>query len=214
MKRILQFAFLLFLTSIVPSAKATTFTAADCTQPNVQAVVNKAAAGDTVVIPACSQTNWTAAVQVTKCIELKGSGQGVTIIGDNVTKDGTAFSMAFFFNVSCGTSVFKFHDLTIIGVAADPNIFSRGHVHLSGSATVPGGFHIYNITGSNMQTAFSSVNWVGPGLFDHLTLPNCGGSRGDCPWRGVGAVSDAVGRWGGIYRGVFAGVFDGDRSPG
>src|ERR1041385_8852323 len=176
MKRILQLSFLLLLPFIAPSAKATTYTAIDCTQPNVQAAVSKAVAGDTVVIPACTQTNWTATVTVSTCIEIMGKGQGVTVIGDNVPKTGTDKSVTFLFNVSCGSNLFKLHDLTIVGVATDPNNYNRGHVRILGSGTA--GFRIYNITGTNMQTSFASTNWVGPGLFDHLTFPNCGGARG------------------------------------
>ena len=41
--------------------------------------------GDTVIIPACSQTNWTATV-VSKCINIQGAGQRSTTLGDNMPK--------------------------------------------------------------------------------------------------------------------------------
>ena len=174
----------------------TTINATSCSSSAVQAAVNSAATGDTVVIPACAQTNWgdnatsgLGSLRVTKCIEIKGSGQGVTIIGDNVLKDGTTNSMAFSINITCGTGIFKLHDITLVGVAPDPSIHSKGHIHIAGSSAVPGGFRIYNVTLNTPQTQLIATDYVGPGLVDHVTVNNCSG--------GVGGVNMKSMNWGG-----------------
>jgi hypothetical protein len=177
MSRIIKLLAFSFLWSALfaSGAHAATITSVNCQQASVAAAVAQAANGDTVIIPACAQTDWTTNLTVTKCIDLHGAGQGNTILGDNITKDGTNTSMLLVWNVSCPSSIFSFHDLTIVGVAPDPSVFNKGHVRIMGSGL---GFHIHHITGTSMQTSFATTNWVGPGLFDHLTFPNCGAAHG------------------------------------
>jgi len=132
-------------------ARANTITAIDCTQANVASAVAQANTADIVLIPLCTQTNWTTTLTVTKCIDIAGAGQGATVLGDNVAKTGSASSSQLItFNVNCGAAIFSLHDLTIVGVATDPNVFNKGHISILGSGT--NGYRVYNITGTNMQT--------------------------------------------------------------
>jgi hypothetical protein len=186
-------AILVLLLACTPS-HATLIQAATCRQPDVAAAARSARAGDTVAIPACSQTNWTTTLNVNKCISIQGAGQTNTTLGDNVAKNGTDTSTLITYNVRCPSITFTIHDFTIVGVAGDPNIFNRGHIRIGGSGQ---GFRVYNITGSSMQTAFSTVDWVGPGLFDHNLFPNCGGAHGEINMKtsGWGGASNGNGSW-------------------
>jgi hypothetical protein len=185
----IKWLFFTFLWSALfaSGAPGKTVTAADCTQASVAAAAAQAANGDTVLIPACGQTNWTTTLTVTKCIDIKGAGQSNTTLGDNVTKVGTDQSVLILFNANCSGTILGLHDLTIVGVATDTNVYNKGHIRILGSGTP--GFRIHHITGTSMQTAFATFNWVGPALFDHLTLPNCGGSKGE--------INGKASAWGG-----------------
>jgi len=146
---------------ICSPSHAAAINAATCLQSAVAAAVAQASPGDTVAIPACAQTNWSTTLTVRKCISIQGSGQTNTTLGDNVAKNGTDTSTLITYNVRCPSITFTIHDFTIVGVASDTNIFNRGHIRILGSGQ---GFRVYNITGSTMQTAFSAIDWVGPGL--------------------------------------------------
>lgn len=195
LKAMLRYLPILLLLLIPSSSKGTTFTAADCQGPTLQALVNGAVDGDTIVLPACSQTNFTTTVTVTHCIEIKGQGAGVTILGDNVTKNGSgSTSQLITFSGSClGAAIYSPHDFTIVGVAPDPSIFNKGHLAILGSGSSTGGFRVYNITGTGMQTSFASINWVGHGLFDHNNFPNCGGAKAE--------INIKASSWGGAQNG-------------
>jgi len=90
MKRFVNFLIVLFFASVLflaPSAKAQgTFTAASCSQSNVNAVINgpihKAVDGDTIHIPAGSCA-WTSGITVP-------SGIGISIIGSGTPNTGTS----------------------------------------------------------------------------------------------------------------------------
>src|SRR5689334_5820160 len=85
--------FLLAIVSLAPPAWATTWTAADCQQPTVQALHDSSSVvdGDTIVMPACSVT-WTGtgSVVISKAITLQGSGS-VPAIGA-ATSGGTTIN--------------------------------------------------------------------------------------------------------------------------
>lgn len=65
--------------ALAPAAHAVTITASGVSVGAVQAAVNAASVGDTVVVPAGS-ASWTSPLSITKGIELKGAGIGSTII--------------------------------------------------------------------------------------------------------------------------------------
>jgi hypothetical protein len=67
---------------LISNASAATFNAASCSQADVQAQVNAAKNGDTVIIPAGSCT-WRSTVSLTKGITLQGTGENSTIINSN-----------------------------------------------------------------------------------------------------------------------------------
>lgn len=171
---ILWLALLLVLTP--GAASAATWNAASCSYADVSAQADSAqnaslADGDTVTIPACSQTNWTTQLTVTKGIILQGAGEGVTILGDNVTKNGSSTSSLMKFTVNT-PHTFRITGFTLVGVATDPSIFSKGHVNLTGTSTA---FRVDHITVTTPQTAFIRI--VGGallGVIDHITRTSGG----------------------------------------
>lgn len=81
LKNLTFFTLLLSSLWLVNSAGATTLNANSCSQSDVQAAINSAAAGDRVVVPAGNCT-WTAAVTIpgSKKIMLQGAGIDSTLI--------------------------------------------------------------------------------------------------------------------------------------
>ncbi|MGA3199224.1 MAG: hypothetical protein ABSD89_07430 [Halobacteriota archaeon] len=169
-------------------AQAKTVNAASCSQADVASAVAQAANGDTVMIPSCSQTNWTTTVQVNTCIDIEGQGQGVTTLGDNVAKNGTDTSVLFLFNGNCSSGNIQLANMTIVGVATDPSIYNKGHVRILGT---PQYFRVHHITMNNPTTSFLTANTPAYGLVDHLTVPNCN------PSGGSGAINLKASAWGG-----------------
>ena len=66
--------------------QAATIPAKSCSRSDVAKAVGKATHGDTVSIPACTQTNWTSQLDIDVGITLTGAGEGKTTIGDDVVK--------------------------------------------------------------------------------------------------------------------------------
>jgi hypothetical protein len=175
--------------------KASNIPAASCSRSDVGNAVAQANDGDTVTIPACTQTNWSSTLTVTRCINLQGTGESATVLGDSVPKDGSDASQIITFNVNCPTGTLSLSNMTIVGVTPDSGSFNKGHIRILGT---PGFFHVHHIVTSNPQTAFATTDTPSPGLFDHLSFPNCtppehgalnfkasafgGGSFGDGSW--------------------------------
>ncbi len=90
---------------VAQTAAAATLTAASCSQSEVQARVNAAAAGDTVAIPS-GNCSWQTAVNVSKGITVSGAGPQSTVITINNTT-------AFKFDVSNGS--YRLSNLGITG---------------------------------------------------------------------------------------------------
>jgi len=143
-----------------------TRTSADCTLAAVSATIAASADRDIVQMPACSQTNWTSQLTVTKAIALIGAGQGVTTLGDNVPKTGADTSHLMAFNIPSGKS-FVIAGFTIVGVANDSNDWNKGHILLSGSSTA---WRMHHVTFNSLQTSAVKVDGCLYGLFDHLTI--------------------------------------------
>src|SRR5579859_7270525 len=153
---VLFFALLLFL---APSAKAQgTFTAASCSQSDVNAVINgpthKAVNGDTIKIPAGSCT-WTSGITVPIGIGITivGAGQGVTIITDQLSS-GSLFTMSPIY----GSATSRISSMTL-----QPFLPRNGYgqpIGVTGTCTVSGcpNLRIDHITAPS--------SWAGIGISD------------------------------------------------
>ncbi|HVN81781.1 MAG TPA: hypothetical protein VMW38_22540 [Terriglobia bacterium] len=163
------FIFVLFAsTFVIGTSRAATHAAASCNISDVQAAVNAAASGDTVTIPACSQTNWSSTLTINVGITLQGAGQSNTIIGDNVNKGGSSCSGGgplVAWNVTSPNSM-RMTGMTIVGVATDPGVCQRGHVTVNGSTH---SMRIDHLTINPAQTVSIYIDGDIWGVIDHLT---------------------------------------------
>ena len=163
---------LLLSTFFSASAPAATRTAASCSTSDVQTAINSAVGGDTVTIPACSQTNWSSTLTITKGITLQGAGDtggSQTILGDNVDKGGAGCSGGgpiIDWNVNAPNS-FRMTGIKIVGVMTDPGVCSRGHITVHGSTH---SMRIDHVTVNPAQTTSMVIEGDIWGVIDHYTM--------------------------------------------
>jgi hypothetical protein len=158
----------LLLSTLFSTTQAATRTAASCSTSDVQVAINSAVAGDTVTIPACSQTNWSSTLTITKGITLQGSGEGQTILGDNVSKGGSTCTgggplVAWSVNAP---AAFRMTGMTIVGVQTDPGVCQRGHITVGGTTH---SMRMDHITINPAQTVAIFIDGDIWGLIDHYT---------------------------------------------
>ena len=191
--------------------------AASCSYNDVNTAVGTAVAGDRVIIPACAQTNWTTQLTANKCIIIKGTDSGGTpwtvnktldgnnlpqsvawaashtIIGDNVTKDGSSTSHAIAIDCSSSANEWGLNTIEIVGVATDAGGFNKGHVQVTGTSTK---LRLHHIKFSAMKTGGILGSGCLDGVIDHVEFNGdhtqgvvwfgqgtCnGGTNGDGPW--------------------------------
>ena len=108
---------------------------------------------------------WTSQVNVSKGITLKGAGEGVTTIIDNITKDGSPGSVALIVTVDAPNN-FRLTGLTFKGQAYDPNVWNKGHINIGGTMTA---FRVDHIT-VQATTSFIITKGCVYGLIDHITI--------------------------------------------
>lgn len=169
---------------ITPLVAHTTITAASCSAPDVQAAINQASDGDTVMVPGGSAT-WGTTVTMSSsqeitlngggCIVSWGGSGGLTVTaGTTASTFVTGFTMdgsftnggcpiSFVTDTSPLTKTFRFYSNTLDG--GDPG--------------APG--------------TFICVNGDGPGLFDHNTFTTHNGADEMLHLLGLGA--DDAGGW-------------------
>jgi hypothetical protein len=147
------------------TAEAATYTTPTCAVADVAAAVAKATHGDTVAIPAGDCT-WSTMLTVNVGITLKGAGEGVTIIRDNVPKIGGTASRLMTFAVN-EPNRFRITGFTLVGVAQDPNVYNQGHIGLFGTSKA---FRVDHLTVISPQTSLiRTFGWL-YGVIDHITM--------------------------------------------
>ena len=103
------------------NSEAATINATSCSQANVQAAVNSANEGDTVIIPAGSCT-WTTGIAINnKALTLSGSGKGVTKLTDGTTTNDPMISI-----VSVEGKPVRIKDITFQALHSPAAIKIRG----------------------------------------------------------------------------------------
>ena len=135
----LHWVLLLHLSS--SAASAATHLTTTCAYAEVSAAVAKAAAGDTVLVPACTAV-WTAAIKLTKPVHLIGAGAGSTVIVSGFSStteglvsvepspvvDGPYRISGFTFDQSAqsyGVTLYNFTSTAINGLRIDHNEFKN-----------------------------------------------------------------------------------------
>jgi hypothetical protein len=148
---------------------ASTIVASSCSFASVSSAVASAVDGDIVSIPACAETDWTTTLTITKGITLQGAGEGLTILGDNISKGGTSCSGGgplIAWSVSSPKS-FRLTALTIVGVSTDPTVCQKGHVTVGGSSHK---MRVDHVTINPPQTVGVYVSGDIWGVIDHFTF--------------------------------------------
>jgi len=119
----------LLLLAAIPCSAAT-YTANSCSQSDVQAAINLTSDGDTVIIPACSATNWSSGITISgKGIDITGSGTPNTGAGTfgagtpttSLVMTGTA-PLFKFTNLTTANSIAKVELLNISTTVVTPTI--------------------------------------------------------------------------------------------
>jgi len=191
-------------------AQAATINAASCSQTAVQAAINSAAGGDTVVIPAgtCvwtqtvnvgTQTGWSPATFDTKAITIQGAGMDQTIIVDNVTKDKQDWpdlispQVLIIYTKTGGLS--RLTGLTIYGGTGIADPYNKPIVVLGGPGTFWRIDHIhFRTTRAPAMAIYSSGGVIDHSLFDLTNWKfgiygyNGGDFYGDTAWTGTSPV--------------------------
>lgn len=174
--------------------QATTYNAASCSRADVGSAVALAVDGDTVIMPACAQTNWTTRLVIYTGINFQGAGEGVTIIGDDVAKNtgipgsqcsGTQTNLLHM--LVSGTQPFTVSNFSIVGVSPDNAICSKGHIVVAGTVA---NYRFHHITLTDARTQMFVVYNPSGGLIDHITHTGAnqqgfqivGGVYGDTEW--------------------------------
>ncbi len=148
--------------------RANTITAATCSQTDVANAVSQAAAGDTVVIPACaSGVSWTTTLTVSKGITLQGQGIGQTVLIDNVPKGNSSCGGAAPMLSVSGSTFFRVTGFTLQGSAPDTYVCQPGHLTISGSSQ---SFRVDHIAFANQQTVGIRTSGTLWGVIDHCAF--------------------------------------------
>jgi hypothetical protein len=146
----------------VDAPAAATIPAASCSNTSVQAAVNAAASGDTVVIPAGTCT-WTARVTIpgTKAITLQGAGIDTTTIVDGVSTE-----IVLAVEVTAGA----FKRVTGLTMNANMTLKSGGGPQILVSGSGLNVFRVDHVRFSNVRQRGILVDAAGAelsGLIDH-----------------------------------------------
>lgn len=161
------------------------YTAATCSQTDVQAKVNLTVDGDTVNAPAGTAT-YASPLTVTKNISILGAGIGQTIIKSDLD---TVFDITVGTNASLSRLAgFTFQPATVRSPTA-----STGFVQINGVSTVPN-FRIDHIYFNNLYTQHIQLNGGLWGVIDHCRFDTdhfqgCIYPRHGS-WKNVGANGD------------------------
>jgi hypothetical protein len=169
---------LLFVAVCCGSADAATHQVPSCTRADVQAAINAAASGDTVVLPSPCVATWTSPVVIpsTKGITLNGNGATVTggiqitphasvstrVTGFTFTSNTDVFE-TFGTSLSAGRWRFDHNTLTgsgtsLLDLGPSPGVLDHNRFTSLGGSTAPEFIHIWG------WSAGSTVGWSN----DHL----------------------------------------------
>ena len=211
-QRSLPFVMVLFALVAADEANAKTVNAPSCELTDVQAAVNSAGAGDTVVIPAGACT-WTGGLSITKPVSLTGSGTantsastfGAGTTSTVITDDSVNDNLISVSGITAGQLV----RVSLLDIEPTANTAVAWPIVAAGTCSASGcpSVRIDNILwGSTTawtyeptletQTLLSVDNVFG--VVDHNTVPP-GDPNNTCPefininhtsWQGVGAYGD------------------------
>jgi len=146
-----------------PGAAANTIQAASCSQADVQAAIDSAIDGDTVLVPAGTCT-WTQGVEIStpKAITIQGAGMDATTIIDNINKLSGG-GQVFDINTQAGKR-FRLTGLRLRGMAPDTYVYNHGTIGIYGTAT---DFRLDHLRFDQPGTSAIRYGGAVTGLVDH-----------------------------------------------
>lgn len=143
----------------VCNSDAATINAASCSQTDVQAAVNSANNGDTVVVPAGSCT-WTSVIKLKdKGITIQGAGIDQTVITDSTTSD---WEQTPFWIIGSEGKPFRITGFTFNGVSD-----YHGSIYITGTCK---NFRIDNCKFVDLGSRPIEVQGYTFGVIDHCTF--------------------------------------------
>lgn len=155
------------------SGYATTINAASCSQADVQTAINSASDGDTVAIPACSNTTWTspALLQSGTCksITLQGAGVGVTNI---IAKPGTGYGNYGVWIDACQNKTIRITGFTLDNYLTDS--WGLIFVNYAAGSTLRVDHMAFGIAAGGSAGRAISINGHTYGVADHNTFTGMG----------------------------------------
>jgi len=171
MKRCIAILGLFFLFG---TAEAGTYTASDCSLPAVQSAVNKAIAGDTVLVPSGSCT-WSGQLIISKDVDIRGEdSSNPPNIEDNYNSGNSLISIT---NACTNVGYLNF----IGGI-------SQGAHSIIKLDSVCNGFNFHNMTASNMPNSYHMFEiYSAWGLINNVTLTDSG--------KGMARIFGRAGVW-------------------
>lgn len=172
-------ALLFFVTFNVGTLWAGSIQATTCNSSDVQAAINSASDGDTVLIPPGTCT-WTTQVYMSsaKAITVRGAGIGMTTILDNVPK-GTGLYTSTLWNITTALGkTFRLTGMTIQGLVT-PDTYNKGTVMFQGTSQAVRVDHI-----KFSQPSSSAIRFYGHiyGVVDHCDFDLSNRQQGVVIW--------------------------------
>ncbi len=165
-------------------------TAASCSRADVGQAVDRAVAGDEVVIPA-QTCDWTSTLRIPRPITLRGADRAGTVIRDGVPKDAPDPNALFLFLVEDVPGV-RLSTLTIEGLAEDTANNNHGHVRFQGNVADS---RVDHVTFRGLKNAGVTFAGHPSGVVDHCSFDGDheeavwvsheswdGGGYGDSSW--------------------------------
>lgn len=138
-------------------------TAASCSGADVGAAVASAQPGDEVLIPAGTCT-WTRTLDIDRPLTLRGAGEAMTVLRDDVPKGAGAGDNLIFVSALSEVRITGF---TVEGVAVDALNNNYGYLQFGQAIR---NFRVDHLTFTNPQMPAISFPSGGTGVIDHCTF--------------------------------------------
>lgn len=192
MKNIVVLATFLLL---APSAWATTYHAANCSQSAVQSAIDLAVNhGDSVDISAVSPATYTTYLRIQKNITVDFTACQIT---DNVTKNGDYASGIIWATVSDNANLLRITNFTLLPQATDPNSNNKGEIVIDGTSGAQANARVDHVTASSgLYTSLVRLYGSVFGVLDHCSFTNASALQGN--HRGYGSSDQGDGSWAAI----------------
>jgi hypothetical protein len=178
------------IVTITGISEGATINAASCSRADVEAAVQTAADGDTVVVPSGTCT-WASTLTIRRAITLQGAGIDLTIIVDEVPRGGSAKATVLIAETIAGKS-FRLTGFTIKGGSINTQTHYDGAVIIGGISKAWRVDHVKfsKLHATSIQTYGETYGVIDHNVFDLIGVQAIivwheawgGASYGDGSW--------------------------------